>query len=221
MPPSRSEFDRELHALEAELKRLEAEYNMFFAGRFPRLPWDQRARVDAMVKRMDRMPIQNTGDRFRFQTVQSRWAAFTELWERQLKAQEMGRRPGRPAGAARGPEPRAPERVPEAPAPRAAAAAPPVEPAAPRPAPRDRIVATARLTDPGAQEERVQALYAQMTQARRDAGEKPVEYERFTALVRAQVQKLGAGGQEVAFRVELKDGKVKLAAEKAGKAGKS
>ena len=36
--------------LEAEIKRLEAEYNMFFAGRLPRLPWEKRARVDAMVK---------------------------------------------------------------------------------------------------------------------------------------------------------------------------
>ena len=32
--------------LEAELKRLEAEYNMFFAGRLPRPPWETRARVD-------------------------------------------------------------------------------------------------------------------------------------------------------------------------------
>ncbi|HVG87060.1 MAG TPA: hypothetical protein VM820_21230, partial [Vicinamibacterales bacterium] len=86
MPPPRSDFDRELHMLEAELKRLEADYNQFFAGRLPRLPWDQRARVDAMMKRFDRMHIQNTGDRFRFQTVQARWASFSELWERQLKA---------------------------------------------------------------------------------------------------------------------------------------
>ena len=115
MPPI-SEFERELRALEAELKRLEAEYNQFFAGRLPRLPWDQRARVDALMKRFDRMTIQNTGDRFRFQTVQSRWAAFTELWERQLKAQETGRRTGRRGAAA--PCRRAPSaRAAEAPSP--------------------------------------------------------------------------------------------------------
>jgi hypothetical protein len=105
MKSTRSDFDRELHALEAELKRLEAEYNQFFAGRLPRLPWDQRARVDAMMKRLDRMHIQNTGDRFRFQTVQARWAAFAELWERQMKAQETGRRPGRQRGSAAAPPP--------------------------------------------------------------------------------------------------------------------
>jgi len=226
MPPPRSDFDRELHALEAELKRLEAEYNMFFAGRLPRLPWDQRARVDAMMKRFDRMHIQNTGDRFRFQTIQSRWAAFSELWERQMKAQETGRRPGRPMGGpSRMVEPRAPDvRSAESEAPRARAAAPstPAEPGASPAAAsaaaeaRNRVVAETSLRDPGSQEERVRALYEQMTQARRAAGEKPVEYERFTELVRAQVKKLGTGGQEVAFRVEMKDGKVKLAAKPAG-----
>lgn len=213
MPPSRSDFKRELHALEVELKRLEAEYNMFFAGRLPRLPWDQRARVDGLVKRLDRMQIQNTGDRFRFQTVQARWAAFTELWERQLKAQEMGRRPGRPRASA-GPPPTPGLHAPEPHAPEPDALPPP---APPEPAvPRDRIVAVASLKDPKSQEDKVQALYERMTEARRQVGEKPVEYERFTELVQAQVRKLGAGGQEVAFRVEMKDGKVKLAAKRVG-----
>jgi hypothetical protein len=223
MPPPRSDFDRELHALEAELKRLEAEYNGFFAGRLPRLPWDQRARVDAMMKRFDRMHIQNTGDRFRFQTVQARWAAFTELWERQLKAQETGRRPGRPiAGGSRPAESRPAEtRAPEArtvetrPQEAEASAAAPA-PAVPTTPQRDRIVAVTNLTDPSSQEDRVQALYEQMTRARLEAGEKPVDYARFTELVRAQVSKLGARGREVAFRVELKDGKVKLAAKAVG-----
>jgi hypothetical protein len=33
-----TDFDKDLNRLEAELKRLEAEYNMFFAGRLPRPP---------------------------------------------------------------------------------------------------------------------------------------------------------------------------------------
>ena len=31
---------------------------MFFAGRLPRPPWETRSRVEAMVKRLDRMHIQ-------------------------------------------------------------------------------------------------------------------------------------------------------------------
>lgn len=199
MPPPISEFERELRILEAELKRLEAEYNQFFAGRLPRLPWDQRARVDAMMKRFDRMTIQNTGDRFRFQTVQSRWAAFTELWERQLKAQESGRRPGRARGGA----------VPPSAPPSSAPPAPP-----PPARPRDGVVAAASISDPSAQADRVQALYRQLSEARQAAGEKPLEFDRFSAVVQAQLKKLGEGGKEVAFRVALKEGKVTLTASR-------
>ncbi len=197
---TRSEFERELQLLEVELRRLEAEYNQFFAGRAPRLPWDLRTKVDAMVKRIDRMPIQNTGDRFRFQTIQSRWAAFGELWERQLKAQETGRRPGRPRpGMA--PPPSTP-----VPSPRSS---PPPAPERPR----EGVVATARLSNPADQGERVQALYQELAEARRAAGEKPVEFDRFQELVKAQVKKLGTDGRDVTFRVTVKGGKVTMTAK--------
>jgi hypothetical protein len=198
MVAPRSEFERELQLLETALRRLEADYNQFFAGRLSRLPWDQRARVDATMKRLDRMQIQNTGERFRFQSIQSRWAVFAELWERQLKAQETGRRSGRAVGQA----------APHVPAP----AAPPPSSARPR----DRIVAVASLRDASAQADRVQSLYEQFAEARRDRGELPVPYERFSAMVQEQVKKLGSGGREVAFRVALKDGKVTLTAKPVG-----
>jgi hypothetical protein len=203
MPPPKSDFERELHVLEMELKRLEADYNQFFAGRLPRLPWDQRTRVDAMMKKFDRMHIKNTGDRFRFQTIQSRWAAFAELWERQMKAQETGQRPGRPVsrGTSMAPAPSAPR---------------PADPPSPPPHRKDRIVAVASVADVRAQEDRVQSLYEQLAQARKEAGEKAVPYESFTELVQAQVKKLGGGGREVVFRVAVKDGKVTLTAKPVG-----
>ena len=60
-----SDIERDLTRLEGELKQLEAEYNMFFAGRLPKPPWDTRAKVDSTVKKLDRTHIQNTGIRFR------------------------------------------------------------------------------------------------------------------------------------------------------------
>src|SRR5262249_43370790 len=80
-----------MQRLETELHELEAEYNMFFAGRLPKPPWETRARVEALVKQYDRAYIQNYGDRFRFTTLQSRFAAFIELWDRGLRAREEGR----------------------------------------------------------------------------------------------------------------------------------
>ena len=57
--PEASELDRELRILEADLRQLEAEYNMYFAGRLPRPPVETRARVTALVKRLDRMHVSN------------------------------------------------------------------------------------------------------------------------------------------------------------------
>lgn len=202
MPPKSNEFEQEMVKLEAEIKRLEAEYNMFFAGRLPRLPWETRSRVEALVKRYDRMHIRNTAERFRFGTLQSKYAAFCDLWERHLKAREEGRpMPGRRSGASI---------MPAAPT-----AAPPPKAAAPEPPdPRTpRVVAVTTLKDPGAESERMKALYEQLAAARKDAGEKPVPYEAFKQVVRAQVSKLGSESGEVAFRVAVQNGKVTLTAK--------
>lgn len=48
-----SEFERELQRLEVELKKLETEYNQYFAGRLPRPPWETRSKVEALVKQHD------------------------------------------------------------------------------------------------------------------------------------------------------------------------
>src|SRR5262245_27967548 len=87
----RLSIEQELNRLEAELKRLEAEYNMFFAGRLARPPWETRDRVAALIKQYDRAFISNTGDRFRFQSLQSRFSTFVDLWDRGLRAREEGR----------------------------------------------------------------------------------------------------------------------------------
>ncbi|MEO8680129.1 MAG: MXAN_5187 C-terminal domain-containing protein [Vicinamibacterales bacterium] len=203
----RSEFEREMMILDGEIKRLEAEYNMFFAGRAPRLPWETRTRVDALVKRHDRAHMRNTADRFRFQSLQSKFSAFCELWERQLKQLEGGRpRPGGRAGA----PPPTPTLTPT---PTSSSAASGKEARAEAKA--DRVIQIA-VRDPNAQGDRVQELYDRLAEAKQAAGEAPIPFDRVAALVRAQVDKLGAGGQDVRFRVAMKDGKVQLTVKAAG-----
>lgn len=198
MPPQGSEFDQEMAKLEAEIKRLEAEYNMFFAGRLPRLPWETRARVEALVKRYDRMNINNTAQRFRFNTLQSKFQTFVDLWERHLRAKEEGRPvPGRRSASAVTP----------------AAAAPQKSTPAADVAQGPRVVAVTTFKDPTAETERMHALYDQLSAARKEAGEKPVPFEAFKQVVRAQVNKLSTGAGEVAFRVAVQDGKVTLTAK--------
>jgi hypothetical protein len=179
--------ERELQRLEAEMKKLEAEYNMFFAGRLPRPPWETRKRVEALVKKYDRMHIQNYGDRFRFLTLQSKYAAFVDLWDRALRAKEEGR------------------------------SGPLVHKRADKPVeakkPENRILHVASFTDPLHEEDKLHDLYDSLVEARRELGEDPLPFHKFADLVKGQVKKLREGGSpEVAFRVAVKDGKVNFTA---------
>jgi hypothetical protein len=203
-----SDFDSEMARLEAEIRRLEAEYNMFFAGRLPRLPWETRARVEALVKRLDQMKMLSTSERFRFGTVQARFTKFCELWERSLRAKEEGRRLIRRAGSPSEPvtEPAA-TRTPDS------ATAKTSDPAPTPTSHRARLVHVAAFRNPADEIERMQSLYERLSEARKETGEAPLPYDRFAAVVRAQVNKLGGGSAEVAFQVAVKDGKVMLTAK--------
>jgi hypothetical protein len=185
VPPS--SIERELTRLEADLKQLEAEYNMFFSGRLPKPPWETRARVEALVKQFDRGHIPNTGDRFRFSTLQSRFQAFVDLWDRGLRAREEGR-PG-PFG-----QPRAVK-----------------EPD--KKSPEDRILHVSSFRDPVREIDKLTELYESLAEARRQVGEDAPPFHKFADLVKNQVKKLKqGGGAEVAFRVAVKDGKVSFTA---------
>ncbi len=185
MPPT--SIDRDLQRLEVDLKQLEAEYNMFFSGRLPKPPWETRARVEALVKQYDRAHIPNYGDRFRFTTLQSRYATFIDLWDRGMRAREEGR-PG-PLGQKR------PTREPE------------------QKRPEDRILHVAAFRDPVREIDKLTELYESLAEARREVGEVAVPFHKFAELVKHQVKKLrDTGSPEVAFRVSVKDGKVNLTA---------
>jgi hypothetical protein len=180
-------IDRDLQRLEVDLKQLEAEYNMFFSGRLPKPPWETRARVEALVKQYDRAHIPNYGDRFRFTTLQSRYATFIDLWDRGMRAREEGR-PG-PLGQKR------PTREPE------------------QKRPEDRILHVAAFRDPVREIDKLTELYESLAEARREVGEVAVPFHKFAELVKGQVKKLrDTGSPEVAFRVSVKDGKVNLTA---------
>ena len=176
--------------LEAEIRRLEAEFNMFFAGRLPRPPWETRARVAALVKKHDQSFIRNTADRFRFESLQNRHAKFLELWERQMTNRELGR----PMTGGRRSEPPPPPRRPEP---------------ADAPAPVADTVVRFGAGDSTA-DTRVQELFERLAAAKKEVGEAPVALERLQALVKAQVEKFGADGSTVAFRIDTKGGKVSL-----------
>lgn len=184
-----SEIDRQLQRLESELRRLEAEYNMFFSGRLPRPPWETRSRVEALVKQYDRAVIQNYGDRFRFTTLQSRFAAFVDLWDRGLRTRDEGS----PMSFGRG--------------------RPAVVKEPPKKGPEERVLHVASFEDPVRETGKLTELYETLADARRELGEDTLPFHKFADVVRTQVEKMRQGGSAaVAFRVAIKDGKVNFTA---------
>jgi hypothetical protein len=182
------DLQRELQVLESDLRKLEGEYNMYFSGRLPRPPWETRTRVEGLIKKLDRSGIQNYGDRFRFSTLQSRFSAFIDLWDRGLRAREEGR-PGpfaqRPPAEAK----KAPAKA------------------------EDKVLFVASFKDPLKEMDKLHDLYDSLREAREQRGEQNIPFHKFTELVKLQVSKLKKDGvPEVAFRVSVKDGKLNFTA---------
>lgn len=181
--PDLTDLQKDLLTLTAELKRLEAEYNMYFAGRLRRPPWETRGRVEALIKRWDRGHAGgSTADRFRFEALQTRFQTMIDVWDRGLRAREEGRsgpfvqQRKKPAGAAD---------------------------------PDARVLHVTAFTDPMREMDKVHALYDSLMDARRQQGEDVVPFHRFAALVKDQVARHRASGTgEVAFRVAVRKGKV-------------
>jgi hypothetical protein len=179
-----TDIQRDLQLLGADLKRLEGEYNMYFSGRLPRPPWETRGRVEAVIKRYDRGVSMGTGDRFRFEMLQSRFQSLAELWDRGIRAREEGR-----PGPFAQPLPKVPAKT--------------AKPGS------GKVVSVTAFTDPVKEMDKLHTLYDTLMDARRQHGEEVVPFHKFAALVKNQVTKLrGEGNGEVAFRVAVKDGKV-------------
>ncbi len=186
-----ADFDLEaaLRSLEVELRKLEIEYNSFFAGRIQRPPLELRGRVEAQIKQLDRATAQNRqyADRFRFQALQSRYSAFADLWDRGLKAREEGR-PGPFSPIRR------PVEVPSGPS-------------------TDRVLHVTVFTEPLKEEDKLHELYEKFTAAREEIGQPQLPFHKFAGLVREQVETLRkTGSPEVTFRLAVRDGKVSFTA---------
>ena len=188
-----SAIEREMQALAAQLKKVEAEYTMYFSGRSGRPPFESRAALDRAFRRFDRVHLESPVLRFQFSTLQARYSSFTDLWDRGVRAREEGRA---------GPFARVPQE--------AAAAAP-----------KEQVLLATPLSDPAREPEKLHDLYEALMEARREEGHDVVPFHKFASLVREQVRTLQERhpGDEVWFRVTRREGKVNLTARAVKHAG--
>jgi hypothetical protein len=163
--------------LKSRLRKLEAEVQHVLR-RAPAASalGDAQARGRAR-QAIDRLYISNYGHRFKFSTLQGRFSAFIDLWDRGLRAREEGR-PGPFA------QPR-----------------PPVVEKEKEKKPLDEgIVNVTTFKDPTKEMEKLQELHTTLSEARRRSGQDAIPFQKFAELIKTQVSTMkekGHGGSRV------------------------
>lgn len=182
--------DEELNRLEDDIRRLKVEYEVYFNGGSPRPPHDTVTRVERLLKRYasDSSKL-SFSQRFKFQSLQQKYAIHHDVWLRKLRDREEGRgRFSQKAGLAG----------------KSADGEAPV-----------RIV----CRDPENEKDKVEALLDAMVEAKRRVGESvdkvdPAAFSKFVTEKTRQIKE-SMDCERVQFTVSVEDGKVKFKASKA------
>lgn len=192
-------WERELRVLEEAIRRVNVEYDAFLYGTAPRPPFESRKHVEQMIRKLYSSSIDVAAERYRFATLQERYSALCERWERLQQEKEAGRRPGLyghfsagGAGPARG----------------GGTAGQPPPNAAGLPS-----------VESSREESADRRLFEEYVAAKKARGENvdAYVYERFAENLEKERARLleRSGGAGVVFEVAERDGKVKLVARRA------
>ncbi len=220
-------IERELTFLERNITTLRVEYERFFGGELKRPPVQSRRTIEDVLRRAGNAEVEKAAERFRLQSIQSRYNSFVEIWDKRMRAKEEGTAgPGRrlatgavapaleAAPAAKKPVPRKGETsvdvaallaaaeaaVARTRSPQAPAAPAPDAPAAPSVKPKSRVDFT--------------PLFQRYVAARQALGEDvtKLRYEKFEEAVRRQAEEIRkrTGSSRLVFEVQTAEGRVKL-----------
>jgi len=87
-------IDEDLSMLEDQVRRLKVEYDIYFGGGSKKPPTEIEWKVKTLLKKYSDGGRMSYGQRFRYTTVQQRYALFNALWQQKLIIKEEGyRRP--------------------------------------------------------------------------------------------------------------------------------
>jgi hypothetical protein len=92
-------IDDQLTRLEDDIRRLKIEFDVFFNGAAKRPPYDTKGRVETMIKRLGDDRALSFAQRYRYNSLASRYNAFRDLWRRTMQGREEGRDAGATARA--------------------------------------------------------------------------------------------------------------------------
>jgi hypothetical protein len=202
----------DLDLIDKLTRQLQVEWDKFFGGVEKRAPNELKGKLEALIRRYAYQEMSNNAERFRYQSLSTRYSTFAEMWSKRVRALEEGR----PIGIHITPTLAHMLHVPES----SVGLAPtgfPVGAATAHsaPGPSHPPPGDARRQDPRPDKTGVRTLFEQFVTARQASGETaPVKMESFEKLIEQQTARIltEKGGSAVEFRIETKNGKVSLKA---------
>ena len=84
------DIEADLHLIDVRLKQLKLEYDQYFLGNRKREPLQTRNELQKYVQIYAQSPIKNTGLRFKFNNLRSRYFSFRRLWDETVRKIEEG-----------------------------------------------------------------------------------------------------------------------------------
>lgn len=95
--PDTNPIEEGLGKIETGIRQLKLQYDMYFSGVLPRQPFELRKELEILIKTMGNTAMQRFADRYRYNSLASRYQTMAELWSKMMRAKEEGRlRPGIP-----------------------------------------------------------------------------------------------------------------------------
>jgi len=195
--------DEDLSMLEDQVRRLKIEYDIFFGGGSKKPPADIEWKVKNLLKKYSDGSRMSYSQRFRYTTVQQKYALFNSLWQQKLQIKEEGYR--RPQDAMLGIQGMRPDQ----------------QHAAEQELKLHGSVVDAKpfsiaYSDSKADYKQVEALFHALSDARKHTGEKSSanldSFKKFVDQKTSQLKK-EYGSKSVEYSVEIKNGQVKLKAK--------
>lgn len=180
-------IDDELTNLEEGLRRLKIEYHIFFSGHRVKPPDDLRMRVERIIKQLSENSEITFSQRFRFNTLVTRFYVYRDLWRRTQQAREMG----------------------------AESVTAPALASAAKPEGKTTEAVRVSISDPKVEEEKVRLLYEALLLIKgAENQETHISYPQFVKYIATQTkglrEKYGCSG--VAFTIALENNAIRFTA---------
>ena len=182
-----NKLEEELNNMEDGLRRLKIEYHIFFNGNRKKPPDDMKLRLERLAKQLSERSDMTHAQRFRYNTLLTRYYTHKDLWRRIQREREQGKKT----------EPKAPAPVPPV------DKKPPIE--------KFRI----SVSDPKTEEDKVKSLYETLLKYKTDdSGSPALSYPQFARYIASQTRDIREKYRCscVAYRILLEGGVVRFTA---------